>query len=95
MSFAVASGDVWPLAGAEPGIEGVFVAAISFAATLDFDLLDMLVENPVGRIVDVLEGWNWDTPRDLAGNVPVAKVSEIVDENLFFAGWVEFDLPCP
>ena len=34
--LAIAGGDVWPLARAEPGIEGVFVAAVGFAVFGDF-----------------------------------------------------------
>ena len=34
MRFAFAGSNVWPLAGAKPGIEGIFVAYISVAVFL-------------------------------------------------------------
>ena len=87
-----ASSDVWPLAGAEPGIEGVFIAAIGVAVDFDFGLVYTVVVNPVAWVVDVLEGWNWDAPRDLAGDVPVAQILEVIDESFLLAGWMEFNL---
>ena len=66
MLLAIAGGNVWPLAGAKPGIEGIFVAAVSLAVFLDFLLVDALIENPVGWVVDVLEGWDRNAPWNLA-----------------------------
>ena len=94
MLWAVASGDVWPLAGAEPGIEGIVVAAVSLAVNSDSRFVNAGVVDPIFRIVDVDEGRDRDTPRDLAGNVPIFELAKIVNEDLFFAGRMEFNLPC-
>ena len=94
MGFAFTSGDVWPLARAKPCIEGVVVADIGIAIDFDFGLVYSFVENPICGVVDVLEGWNRDSPRDLARDIPIFELFKVVDENLFFAGGVKFDLPC-
>lgn len=93
MGFAFAGGDIWPLSRTEPGIKGVFVAAIGFAVFFDLRELYPVVVNPIRWVVDILEGWDRNTPRDLAGDIPVFELLEIVEEDLLFAGGVKFDLP--
>ena len=91
MARHVASSDVWPLGRTEPSIEGVIVAAIGLAFYFDGFFVDSRVVNPIFRVVDVDESRNWDAPRNLAGDVPVAEILEVVDEHLFLVGWVEFN----
>ena len=94
MIWMLAGDDVWPLTGAEPSVESIVIAAIGLAVHLDFGFIDASIENPIRWVINVLEGRDWDAPRDLAGDVPVLDVLEVMDENLLLAGWVEFDLPC-
>ena len=91
MDFTTACGDIWPLTGAKPGVEGVVVSEVFFTAYFDFFFVDTSVENPVGWIFGVFEGWDWDAPRNLSRDIPVADVLEIVDKGFFLAGWVEFN----
>ena len=87
----VASSDVWPLGRTEPSIKGIVVATIGFAFYFDGFFVDSRVVNPIFRVVDVDESWNRDAPRNLAGDVPVAEILEVVDEHLFLVGWMEFN----
>ena len=91
MDFTTACGDIWPLTGAKPGVEGVVVSEVFFTAYFDFFFVDTSVKNPVGWIFGVFEGWDWDAPRNLSRDIPVADVLEIVDKSFFLAGWMEFD----
>ncbi len=87
--------DEWPVGTGEPSVESILVAKIG--NTADFDLLEMGagVENPFGGVFgvgsDLMEHRNGDTPRDLAGNVPIFEILEIIDKDLFLTGWGEFD----
>ena len=92
MFVAVAGGDIWPLAGAKPGIKSIWVAAVGLPFADDFWLVDTGVKNPICWVVDVLEGRDRNAPRDLAANVPVFEVLQVVDKNLLLVGWMEFDL---
>lgn len=87
----VIGGDEGPLAAGEPSVEGVLVADIGVAAALELFFVDLGGEYPVGGVVDVDEGRDGDAPRDLAGNIPVFELLEIVNENALFASGVEFD----
>ena len=71
MSFAFTSGDIWPLTGTKPSIEGIFVANVNVAILGDFGLLYPFIEYPVAWVVNILEGRNWDAPRDLARDIPI------------------------
>ena len=93
MRFSATSGDVWPLTRAEPSVEGVIIASISLAFNLNFWLIDTSIKNPIGWIFGIYEGRNWDAPRNLAGDVPVLKLTEVIDEYLFLASRMEFDFP--
>lgn len=78
------------MAGAEPGVESVFVAVVGNAADLDFLKVGASIENPFGSFVgfSLMEHRNGDTPRDLAGNVPIFQTFEVIDEDFFLeAGW--------
>ena len=81
--------NVGPLAGGEPGVEGVFVTVVSGAFNFDLLLVGTGVEDPIP--CPVVEGGDGDAPGDLAGDVPIFELFEVVDEGLFFAGGVEFD----
>lgn len=89
----VVGDDEGPLAAAEPGVESVFVASVGGAIDFDLRLVGADIEDPVP--CPVVEGGDGDAPRDLAGDVPVFEFFEVVDEDLFFAGGVKLDLPCP
>ncbi len=73
LTFGPVGTDDGPVAGAEPGVESVFVAIISDAANFDFGEIDAGVEDPFGCFVSfsLAEHWNSNTPRNLAGDVPV------------------------
>jgi len=80
--------------GAEPGVEGIFVAVIGNAADLDFGEINAGVEDPFGCFggFGLVEHWDGDTPRDLAGNVPIFQAFEIIDEDFLLGCRVEGDL---
>ena len=92
IAFLLVSDDEWPLAGAEPCIEGVVVANISFAVFGNFNLVYSSVKNPIARIVLVLESGDRNAPRNLTANIPIVKLFEVVDKGAFFAGGIEFYL---
>ena len=83
------------MAAREPGVESVFVANVFDAGFFDGLEISAAVKNPVrlvGRLEsDFSEHWNGDTPRDLAGNVPVFQVFEIVNQNFLLVFGVKFD----
>lgn len=83
-------GNKWPLARGKPSIESVFVAGENLAALFELFLMDFATDNPLAILG--FEGGDRDTPRDLAGNIPVFEVFVIVDEDFFLAGGIEFDL---
>jgi ribonucleotide reductase beta subunit family protein with ferritin-like domain len=47
-------------------VEGVFFSLVGFTLDNYCFFVNVFVEDPVVGVVDVLEGRNWDTPRDLA-----------------------------
>lgn len=82
-----------PVGTREPGVKSVFVTVIGDATDFDFGEIDTSVEDPFRSFIGfgLVEHWDSDTPRDLTRNVPIFKTFEVVDENFFLAGRVEFD----
>ena len=67
------------MAAGEPSIEGVFVAQVALAVDVEVFLVDLCGINPVGVVGDVAEGWDRNTPWDLARDIPVAEFLVVVD----------------
>lgn len=85
--------DDGPVGTGEPGIEGVFVTVISDAADFDFGEIYTGIKDPFGSLISLslVEHRDGDTPRDLAGNIPIFETFEIVNKNLFLIRRMEGD----
>ena len=89
------STDDRPVGATEPSVKSVLVADIFNAADFNFLEVGTAIKNPVwfvGRlVVGLFEHRDGDAPRDLAGDVPVFEVFEVVDEDFLFVLWVKFN----
>lgn len=92
-AFEPVGADDGPVRAGEPSIKGVFIAVIMDAADFDFLEVGAGVKNPFWGLVGfgLVEHGDGNTPRDLAGDVPVFEVLEIVDEDLFLVRGVELN----
>ena len=92
-AFGPVGTDKGPVGAAEPGVEGVFVAVIGDAADFDFLKVGASIENPLGGLIGfgLVEHRDSDAPRDLAGDVPILEILKVINQDLLFVGWCEFD----
>ena len=84
-----------PLATTKPGIKCIFFPDICCTINNNFLFIDTVIKYPVGGIIGVLKGGNWNSPWNLAAEVPVTKLVEVLTENFPTIGRGKGNLATP
>ncbi|MNR14338.1 hypothetical protein D3C85_1308100 [compost metagenome] len=81
-----------PLAATEPSIECIFFATICCTININIFIINLVVKDPIIRVVDILESWDWNSPWYLAADIPVAKIVIVLNQCLLLACWTKRNL---
>ena len=93
--FGPAGTNDWPVRAREPSVKGILVADVSNTGLFNFFKVGTTIKNPVRLIGSFRVGFSkhrdGDAPRDLARNVPIFEVFEVIDDNFLLAFWIKLN----